>query len=106
MIDMAGIEAQQLHGRWVRANEEDTESEMVLRPADEPLPPARGRTAFEFHPDGTYTERYPGPVDVPEQSTGSWSLEGDQLVLEAEGPEPTRTWEIKAADPDRITVRT
>jgi hypothetical protein len=106
MTHMAGVEEALLHGRWVHANEEDTESEMVLRPGGHALPPARGRTSFEFHPDGTYTERYPGPVDVPEQSTGSWSLDGDRLILEAEGPEPTRTWEIKTADPDRLTFRT
>ena len=102
---MAGYEKHLLQGRWVRSNEEDTDDEMVFRPADRPLPPSRGRTSLEFRPDGTYVESAPGPVDVPESSTGSWSLEGTRLVLEAEGNQPSRELEITAAEDDRLTIR-
>ena len=102
---MPGLEEQLVQRRWVHANEEDTETEMVLRPADRPLPPARGRSSFEFHADGTYVESYPGPVDVPEESTGSWSLKGGRLVLESKGAAPTRTWEITSTADDRLTLR-
>jgi hypothetical protein len=102
---MAGYEKHLLQGRWVRSSEEDTDDEMVFRPADLPLPPSRGRTSLEFRPDGTYVESAPGPVDVPESSTGSWSLEGTRLVLEAEGNRPSRELEITGAEDDRLTIR-
>ena len=102
---MAGYEQDLVRGRWVHSHEEDTDDEMVFRPADRPFPPARGRSAFEFHPDGTYAETSPGPVDVPETSTGSWSLEGDQLVLTSEGDAPDQTLEITGAEADRLTIR-
>ena len=38
---------EQVSGRWVHVQEEDTEEQMVFLPADSDLPPARGRMAFE-----------------------------------------------------------
>jgi hypothetical protein len=102
---VAGYEKQQLEGRWVHSHEEDTDDEMVFRPADRPLPPSRGRSSLEFRPDGSYVESAPGPVDVPESSTGSWALDGGRLVLEAEGGGPSRELEITGADDDRLTIR-
>jgi hypothetical protein len=99
------IDRERLEGRWVHSHEEDTDDEMVFRPADRPLPPSRGRTSLEFRPDGTYVESAPGPVDVPESSTGSWSLDGERLVLEAEGHGPSRELEITGAEDDRLTIR-
>ena len=78
---------------------------MVFRPASHSFPPSRGRTSFELRPDGTYLERSPGPVDVPEESEGAWSLEGDRLVLGAEGERSGHAWEVKAAEADRLIVR-
>jgi len=78
---------------------------MVFRPASHPLPPSRGRTSFELRPDGTYLERSPGPVDVPEESEGSWSLDGDRLVLGAEGERSGHAWEVRAVEADRLVVR-
>jgi hypothetical protein len=78
---------------------------MVFRPSTYAFPPSRGRMSFELRPDGTYSERSPGPVDVPEESTGWWSLEGDRLVLGAEGDRPGHAWEITVAEPDRLAVR-
>ena len=94
-----------LHRRWVHSHEEDTDGEMVFRPATHPFPPSRGRTSFELRPDGTYVEKSPGPVDLPEHSTGSWSLDGGLLVLAAEGDRPGHTWELTAAENDRLVVR-
>ena len=102
---MAGYREELLHGRWVHSHEEDTDTEMVFRPSTHDFPPSRGRTSFELRPDGSYSERSPGPVDVPDESTGSWSLEGDRLILGAEGDRPGHAWEIAAADEDRLVVR-
>jgi hypothetical protein len=94
-----------LHGRWVRSNEDDADDEVVFRPASYAFPPSRGRTSIDLRPDGTYVESAPGPVDVPEESTGRWSLEGDRLVLEAEGDRPGHAWTIAAADADRLALK-
>jgi hypothetical protein len=102
---LAGYRERLLGRRWVHSHEEDTDTDMVFRPADHPFPPSRGRTSFELRPDGTYVEGSPGPVDVPEESTGSWSLDGDRLILGAEGDRPGHAWEITGAEDDRLTVR-
>jgi len=94
-----------LHGHWVHSHEEDTDTEMVLRPASHPFAPSRGRTSFEIRPDGTYVEISPGPVDLPEQTTGNWSRESDRLILRADGDRPGRDWEIAEAAADRLVVK-
>lgn len=50
-------------------------------------------------------ERSPGPVDLPEESTGTWALEGNRLVLGAEGDRPGHAWEVTGAEANRLTVR-
>ena len=102
---MAGYRDTLVQRRWVHSHEEDTDDEMVFRPEGYDFPRSRGRTSFELLPDGTYTESSPGPVDLPEESTGSWSLDEDRLVLGAEGARAGHAWEITAADGDRLTVR-
>lgn len=102
---MAGYRADAVVGHWVHSHEEDTDDEMVYRPASYPFPPARGRTSFELRPDGSYVERSPGPVDVPVESKGSWTLEGRRLFLGAEGDRPGQGWEVTAAEPDRLALK-
>jgi hypothetical protein len=102
---LAAYRERLIQRRWVHSHEEDTDDEMVFRPEGHPLPPSRGRTSFELRPDGTYVESSPGPVDAPEESAGSWSLEGDRLILGAEGDRPGHAWEITGAEDDRLTVR-
>ena len=102
---MAAYREEALYGRWVHSHEEDTDDALVFRPADRPMPPARGRTAFELRRDGTYVERSPGPVDAPVQSTGSWSLEGDRLVLGADGDRPGHAWVVASLEKDRLAVK-
>jgi hypothetical protein len=102
---VATLDRHALEGHWVHAHEEDGEEEMVFRPATDPLPPARGRTSFDLRPDGSYLERSPGPVDVPEESAGSWSLDRGRLVLSPADDRPGRTLEVTAAEPGRLTFR-
>jgi len=78
---------------------------MVFRPASRAFPPSRGRLSLELRADGTYMESSPGPVDVPEESQGRWSLEGDRLVLEDESNRPRHAWRIAAVEDDRLAVR-
>jgi hypothetical protein len=92
-----------LHRRWVHAGEEEGEGEMVFRPAEHPLPPARGRVSLELREDGALVERQPGPVDAPEESRGAWDLERDELVLRREGT-PERRLRLRALERDRLVV--
>src|SRR6478672_7461194 len=102
---MAALSEASLHGRWVRSQEDDSDDHVVFRPAGYAFPPARGRTSIDLRPDGTYVESAPGPVDVPEDSTGRWSLEGDRLVLEADGDRPGHAWEVASASPEALTLK-
>ena len=92
-------------GHWVHSHEEDTDTEMVFRPASYAVPPSRGRRSFELRPDGTYLERAPGPVDVPVEAEGSWSLDGDRLLLGATSDRGREAWRVKVAEDDRLTLR-
>jgi hypothetical protein len=102
---VAGLRREAVVGRWIHSHEEDTDEEMVYRPASYPFPPSRGRTSFELRPDGSYVELSPGPVDVPVESQGTWSLEGGRLFLECEGERPGQAWEVASAESDRMTLR-
>lgn len=102
---MAALDEDALRGRWVHSHEEDSEDEMVFRPATHPFPPSRGRTSFELRGDGSYRERSPGPVDVPEESGGRWSLEGDRLMLAPSADAPAHSWQVRAVETDRLVVR-
>ena len=102
---MAGFREDAVVGRWVHSHEEDTDEELVYRPASHPFPPSRGRTSFELRPDGTYVELSPGPVDVPVESEGTWSLDGGRLFVEGVGDRPGEAWEVTSAEGDRLTLR-
>ena len=95
-----------LQGRWVHSHEEDSDDEMVFRPADHPFPRSRGRTELDLRADGSYVETSPGPTDVPEAHNGSWSLREDG-VLELSGDVHALAPELRVAEVsgDRLVVR-
>ena len=100
------MRSDEICGRWVHAHEEDTEDEMVFRPAGTQLPPARGRIAFELRADGRYAESGLGAADVPEEATGSWTLQGDTITLsEGATQGAPREMQIVAADAERLVIR-
>lgn len=100
---MAAFDENALQGHWIHAHEEDTEGEMVFRPASRPLPPSRGRMRLELRQGGAYVERSPGPVDVPEETTGTWSLEGGRLMLQAQDG-TAQAWGVAKAEADRLVL--
>ncbi len=104
---MADIRRETLHRRWVHAHEEDTDDEMVFRPADYELPPARGRVAFELRADGTFREAGFGAADVPDEATGSWDLEDDGRIVLGDGAPSgvPRVMPIVSADEERLAIR-
>jgi hypothetical protein len=97
-----------LHQEWVHAYEEDTPTDAVYRPAHYELPPARGgRTGFELRPDQTVTNVGIGRTDVPEETTGSWELEEDDVptVRIHLNTGETRRLPILSLEKDRLVVR-
>jgi hypothetical protein len=103
---MSEIEDELLCQRWVHAHEEDTDEEMVFRPAKHPLGPSRGRTSFELRDDGTFSESGLGAADVPEEATGTWRLERKTIVLGEAAPGGVpRVLPIASADEDRLVIR-
>jgi hypothetical protein len=93
-----------LRRRWVHSHEEDTEEEMVFRPAAYEFPPSRGRRSFELKPDGTLAEGRIGPTDRPVEAQGTWELKDDRLVLRREPSEAPRVMRIRSVDDDRLVV--
>ena len=93
-------------GRWVHVHEEDTEDEMVFRPASTDLPPSRGRMAFELRADGTFAEIGLGATDVPEEATGSWVVESDTITLSEGATQGVpREMKVLTADEERLVIQ-
>ena len=95
-----------LHQRWLHSHEEDTDREMIFRPATFNFPRSRGRTGFELKRDGSLVEIGIAPTDGPLEAQGRWKLEGDdQLTFYAGGQsEPKRVMRITSADKGRLVV--
>jgi hypothetical protein len=104
---MAKVRREILHRRWVHAHEEDSDDQMVFRPAEHELPPSRGRMAFELRPDGTFAELGLGPADVPEEASGTWELEDGERIVLAEGAAEgvPRVMNIASCDEERLVIR-
>jgi hypothetical protein len=90
----------ELFQHWVHAHEEDTGDLQVYRPADYPLPPARGRRGFELKPDGELIVYGPDASDRPAATAERWSPSGSgRLRLGG------RELEIVSVSGDRLTAR-
>lgn len=75
----------------------------MFRPADYPVPPSRGREAWDLRADGTLTVRRPGPTDVPQQAEGTWVLDGRNLLLR-DGDGVERSVAVRDVDDRRLVV--
>ncbi len=91
---------------WVHSHEEDTETQMVFRPATFKFPPSRGRSGFELKADGKLINRGIAPTDGPSETPGSWELDNDNVLTFYLGAEkkPTRSLKIVSADKSRLVV--
>jgi hypothetical protein len=101
-----GLDRRLLYRRWVHAHEEDTDREMVFRPAEAKLPPSRGRAAFELREDGTFAESGIGPTDRPDEAAGRWRLEDEERIVLGEGAPSgvPRVMRIASLDADRLVI--
>jgi hypothetical protein len=103
---MARITREKLHRRWVHSHEEDTDTEMVFRPASFNFPRSRGRVSIELAADGTLHESGISSTDRPEASEGTWELEeAGNLVLHREGEaEGKHVLHIVSVEDDRLVI--
>jgi hypothetical protein len=101
------IDRNALRQHWVHSHEEDTETERVFRPSSFAFPRSRGRSAMALKPDGGLVETGIGPTDRPQESRGSWKLEGDDTlsIYETGKKKPVRTMKIVSLDKDRLVVK-
>ena len=101
------IDRKALTQKWVHSHEEDTDDEMVFRPASYAFPPARGRKSFELDAGGRLVTSGIGPDDRPVPGQGQWQLEGsDKLALEPAGPGARKTvMQILQVAPDKLVVK-
>jgi len=92
--------------RWVHSREEDSATETVYRPADYPLPPARGRSGVEFKADGTFKRIGIGPTDVSQVREGTWEIDPshpDQIHVEIAGQD--NVLKVQDLTQDRLTIQ-
>jgi hypothetical protein len=95
-----------LQKRWLHSHEEDSDTEMVFRPASFKFPPSRGRAGFDLKANKSFIDIGIAPVDGPQESSGTWTLQDNQLQLfKPPSSAPARTLEIISVDKDRLVVR-
>jgi hypothetical protein len=95
------IDRELLKGRWLHSHEEDEAGTRVYRPSSYSFPRSRGRAGIELHADGTLIQTDPGPTDAKVSRPGSWSLDGDTLILEVPG-QLQRRIHVTSLDRDRM----
>jgi hypothetical protein len=99
------IDERLLHGTWIRVHEEDAPGQAVFRRPGAPLPPARGRIAYEFLPGGHVTTTGSGPVDRTVSQDGTWSLEPQGRVTIRLPGQSGHELEVLSVDADRLVVK-
>lgn len=93
---------------WYHAHEEDTATEKVYRrvPANNAIPPGRGRELLTLRPDGTLVRGGIAPNDARTEADGTWAIEDDTLALRFdETRESPRVLEIQSVDEERLVVK-
>src|SRR5260221_14747416 len=78
---MPNIRRSILSHSWLHSHEEDSAKNTVFRPTGYEFPPSRGRRGFDLRAGGELVQIGIGPTDRPTQSSGTWKLEGDRLIL-------------------------
>jgi hypothetical protein len=96
-----------LYQHWMHSHEEDTNTEIVFRPATYNFPRSRGRRSFELKPDGILVEGGMAPDDRRQETQGRWELQdGDTLVFyPPSASQPSRVMPIASVDKDRLVIK-
>ena len=101
---MTDNELSQLKQKWTHSFEEDSDQEQVFRPANYPFNRSRGRNQFDLKENGEVANFQLGRNDVPEQITGSWGIDGDQLFFNySDGT--SQVFSIKEVNENKLVVK-
>jgi len=90
----------------MHSHEEDTSEVAVYRPAGYAFPPARGRTGFEFLPDGKAVYYGIAAADGSNQIPGRWEAEGPdevRVTVEDKHIQPM-VLHVLSCDLDKLTL--
>ncbi len=100
------VAREELQQHWVHSHEEDTDTEMVFRPATFRFPPSRGRTGFDLKPDSSCAGFGIRPADGIEEYPGTWELDEEgHLTVYDDRHRPVQVMEVISADSDRLVVK-
>jgi len=106
VVKKGDIIRKNLYQHWLHSHEEDTESELVYRPATFDFPPSRGRVGFEFLPSGTCAIFGIAPTNGSQKSDCRWSFENAKnlkIIISFESGE-TNTLYIKNIEKDKLVI--
>lgn len=100
-------DADVLNQCWVHSHEEDTDKEMVFRPASFNFPRSRGRTSFDLKPDGGLVEGGIAPDDRRLETKGTWKLGDDNTLAfyTSSQSAPRRVMRIASVKKDRLVIK-
>jgi hypothetical protein len=101
---MTKTELQQIKRKWTHSFEEDNEQEQVYRPVDFPFGRSRGRNQFDLKENGEVASFLIGRNDVPEQITGKWHIDGDDLVIDFHDGS-SQVFPVKEVKEDKLVVK-
>lgn len=92
---------------WLHAFEEDSGPEDVYRPVTTVIAPTRRpRERVRLSADGSATVAVGGADDRFEHHQGTWSVDGEHIVVRATGAPAVRTtYRIVAVATDRLLMR-
>jgi hypothetical protein len=95
-----------LVGRWLHSHEEDSGTTEIYRPEDYDFPPARGRTGYEFLPDGQAVYIGIASTDGSTETHGHWDVEApDRVIVTMEDAGTQRTvLQVQDCGPDKLVV--
>ena|SRR5258705_4198872 len=103
---MNRVDRKALLQKWMHSREEDTETEMVFRPAGYNFPRSRGRAGFELKENDQLVEIGIAPTDAQQKTEGTWRLEGKKLAFyRGSESEPVRVMQVTSVEKDRLVVK-
>lgn len=90
---------------WVHSGEEDTENEIVFRPADYDFPLSRApRESFQLKPDGKLIKGEGSASDQVQEAQGTWALENDKIAFQVES-EPDQIRQIASVGAGKLVLK-
>lgn len=104
---MSKIKEDVLQGDWIHSMEEDTDDEIVFRPADYDFPLSRRpRQSMSLKPDGNLVQGDAAESDNLDETPGTWKLDDDRLQIQYDSDEkPNQTLKIASIDDGKLVLK-